>query len=76
MRLSKVYWTDAHFDQDDPDKPREKYTVQTVGWVKVKKSSRFLRVKGEKLPGSDGYRAVTSIPIENVIKIVDLEERG
>lgn len=62
MRLEIVTWRDAHFDTDEPVKPRKDYLVRTVGWTEEEK--RFLVVRSERLPkGEDPrWRAVTRIP--------------
>jgi hypothetical protein len=70
MRLEIVTWRDAYFDQDVPDKQRKDYLVQTVGWTNRK--GRFLRVRGERLPGKEGWRSITNIPIENVVERKEL----
>jgi hypothetical protein len=68
VTLEVVTWRDAHFDTDEPVKPREDFLVQTVGWVREEKN--FLVVRGEKLPkGEDPrWRAVTRIPWGMIIK--------
>lgn len=68
-------WRDAHFtlnDFDDDDETAE-YIVELVGWVK--QTGRWLRVESEHLPGDDGVRCVTRIPIENVVERIPLTER-
>lgn len=64
MSLEIVTWRDAHFEVDEPAKPRKDFLVKTVGWTKETK--RFLLVRSEKLPKGDGFRAVTSIPWDMV----------
>ena len=61
-------WRDAHFDTDEPAKSREDYLVKTVGWTK--KKGRWLVIRSEKLP--DGWRAVSYVPLENVVERRDL----
>lgn len=65
VSLEIVTWRDAHFDIDEPSKPRKDFIVKTVGWTKERK--RFLTIRSEKLPHGDGYRAVTNIPWGMVI---------
>jgi len=69
-RLELVTWRDAYFDQDTPDKPRKDYLVQTVGWTNTK--GRFLRVRSERLPSREGWRAITNIPLANVVERKEL----
>ena len=72
MKLQIVTWRDAYFDTDMPDKPRKDYLVQTAGWVK--RRGKFLVVYSEKLPDKEGWRAITHIPIENVVRRRTLKE--
>ena len=64
MTIELVTWRDAYFETDQ-EKKRKDYPVRTVGWVKETK--RFLVVRSEKLPKKEGYRAITFIPLENVL---------
>lgn len=70
-----VTWRDAWFDFDEPDPQdaRQDYLVSTVGFV-VRETSRFLSVAQEVLPGGDGFRAVTHIPVAVIEKVTPLEE--
>jgi hypothetical protein len=43
---------------------KEEYLVKTVGWVK--RRGRWLIIESEHTPA--GARAVTRVPIENVVK--------
>ena len=70
MKLQMVIWRDAYFDQDTPEKPRKDYLVKTVGWVK--KEGRFLVIRSEKLPYGEGFRAITRVPLGNVVERRDL----
>lgn len=65
MTLELVTWRDAYFEKEVPESPREDFLMKTVGWTT--EGPRFLRVVGER--GPEGVkRAVTYIPIENVVK--------
>jgi hypothetical protein len=72
VKLELVTWRDAHFDTDEPVKPREDYLVRTVGWTSGEKN--FLVVRSEKLPkGEDPrYRAVTRIPWAMIVERKEL----
>lgn len=72
MTLALVTWRDAHFWTDEPDRRPKDYKVRTVGWVKVE--GRFVRIISEKTP--DGNRAVTRVPLENVLSVERLETVG
>jgi hypothetical protein len=67
VAIERVTWRDAHFDTDEPVKPRSDYLVQTVGWVS--REENFLVVRSEKLPkGEDPrWRACTRIPYGMII---------
>ena len=60
--LIVITWTDAHFELDEGE-PREDFLVSTVGWV-LSRGPRFVRIASERIP--DGWRAITSIPVEVV----------
>lgn len=69
MRLELVRWRDAHFSIDDNDTDNEDYIMETPGWVR--EDGRWLRIEGEH--GPDGMaRAVTRVPLENVVARVPL----
>jgi hypothetical protein len=59
-----VSWRDAHFSFDD-DNDSEDFILETVGWVRP--DGKFLRIESEHQP-EGGARAVTRIPIENIIR--------
>lgn len=69
MRLQIVTWRDAYFDLEEPGSPRKDYLVKTVGWTK--KKGRWLVVHSEKLPDG-GWRAISRVPLENVVERRDL----
>lgn len=75
MTIEVVTWRDAHFDTDEPVKPREDYLVRTVGWTSSEKN--FLVVRSEKLPkGEDPrWRACTRIPWAMIVDRKTLEEK-
>lgn len=66
-RIELVTWRDAHHDFDYSE-PQKDFLVKTVGWTKVE--GRWLTIVQEKQPrGSDpGWRGVTRVPLENVVK--------
>jgi hypothetical protein len=55
-------WRDAYFDFDY-EAPRDDYLVRTVGFVVENDSNKFLSLAQEELPGEDGWRAVTHVPL-------------
>jgi hypothetical protein len=62
--LELVTWRDAHFSIND-DNDSEDFLMQTVGWTSI--DGRWLRIEGEH--GPDGSaRAVTRVPVENVVE--------
>jgi hypothetical protein len=61
--LELVTWRDAHFSMND-DHDEDDYLMQTVGWVSI--DGRWLRIEGERQPDGSA-RAVTKVPLENVI---------
>jgi hypothetical protein len=63
-RLELVIWRDANFHKDGVI--GGDYLMKTVGWVDVK--GKWVRIRGEKSPKGDGYRAVTRVPVANVVK--------
>jgi len=66
-KLELVTWRDAHFIGDmETDKPKRDYLCQTVGWVTEEKGGKFLRITSEHTPDAD--RAVTRVPVTNIIK--------
>jgi len=69
-RLEKVTWRDAHSYMDPPEKFPKDYLCHTVGWVRQEK--KFLRIESERTPES--ARAVTRVPLENVVKRVPLRK--
>ena len=73
MNLEIVTWRDAYFSTDQGEKSYKDYLVQTVGWTKETK--RFLVIRGEKLPHKEGYRAITKVPVENIIDRQILERK-
>lgn len=67
-----VTWQDAWFDFDKPvDEWREDYLVKTVGFLV--RDGDVLSLASEQLPGDEGYRAVTHIPIGVVQSTTVLE---
>ena len=77
MSLELIRWRDAVFSltdefDDDGDEPFD-YVVELVGWATL--NGRWLHVESEHLPGNDGVRCVTRIPIENVVERVPLTGR-
>jgi hypothetical protein len=64
--MEKVSWRDAFFFKDAPEADPDDYVVITLGWVT--EGPRFLRIASEQLPGEDGDRCVTFVPIENVVE--------
>jgi hypothetical protein len=61
--LELVTWRDSHFSMND-DHDEDDYLMQTVGWVSI--DGRWLRIEGERQPDGSA-RAVTKVPLENVI---------
>jgi len=66
MRLELVVWRDAWFSRDADSPAFEDYLMETVGWTDVE--GRWLVVRSERDLTGTGFRAVTHIPLENVIK--------
>lgn len=63
--IELVTWRDANFAREDFDDDTEDFLVETVGWVSV--VGIWLRIESEHQP--DGQmRAVTRVPLENVVK--------
>lgn len=70
LELVEVTWRDANFAWEAADATAlaEEYLVKTVGWL-LADGPVFLRVAAEVLPAGDGYRGITSVPVENVLGI-------
>jgi hypothetical protein len=67
-----VRWRDAWFDfEHGATGWRDTYVVQTVGFL-VRRDAGVISVAQELLPGRDGFRAVTHIPIGVVESIITL----
>lgn len=75
LRLVLVRWHDAWFDFEHGSSGgwREDYLVQTVGFL-VRQDRGVVSVAQELLPGRDGFRAVTHIPMGVVESIVTLAQ--
>lgn len=75
LRLVLVRWHDAWFDFEHGSSGgwREDYLVQTVGFL-VRQDPGVVSVAQELLPGRDGFRAVTHIPMGVVESIVTLAQ--
>lgn len=75
LRLVLVRWHDAWFDFEHGSSGgwREDYLVQTVGFL-VRQDPGVVSVAQELLPGRDGFRAVTHIPMGVVESIVTLPQ--
>jgi hypothetical protein len=72
LQLVLVRWRDAWFDfEHDASGWRDSYVVQTVGFL-VRRDPGVVSVAQELLPGRDGFRAVTHIPMGVVESIVTL----
>lgn len=68
MTIESVWWHDAWLDNETPaDGYKDDYLVNTVGFV-VRDTPGILSIAAEKLPGEDGYKAITHIP-QAVIKV-------
>jgi hypothetical protein len=76
VRLVLVRWRDAWFDfERDPSGWRDEYLVQTVGFL-VREEPGVVSLAQERLPGRDGYRAITHIPrgvIESITPVAEEE---
>lgn len=68
VKAAEVFWRDAHYEFEVKNLAdlRDDYVVRTVGYI-VDESPRFLTLAQEVLPGDDGWRGVTRIPVENVL---------
>jgi hypothetical protein len=67
-----VRWRDAWFDLDPPSSGwRDEYVVHTVGYL-VRENEDVVSVAQERLPGRDGYRAITHIPRGVVLGVTTL----
>lgn len=70
MKLQLVTWRDAHFQREEGagERPPKDYRMKTVGWTK--KEGRWLVIRSEKDTDESGagWRAITRVPIENVIR--------
>jgi hypothetical protein len=62
--LELVTWRDAHFSIND-DFDEDDYLMQTPGWTSI--DGRFLKIEGERQPDGSA-RAVTRVPLENVVR--------
>lgn len=63
--IEEVIWRDAHSADDDPgDDWAEDYLVHTVGFTS--NQGRWLRIEQEHTP--DGPRAITWVPLENIVR--------
>jgi hypothetical protein len=72
LELVMVRWRDAWFDfEHGATGWRDTYVVQTVGFL-VRRAAGVISVAQELLPGRDGFRAVTHIPIGVVESIITL----
>jgi len=74
----RVTWRDAHSDErirEDLSDLNEEYLVVTIGIV-MAAGPKFLRIADERLPNEDGWRGVSSIPIENLVKVEKLVPEG
>jgi hypothetical protein len=69
--LELVTWRDAHFSMND-DLDDEDFLMQTVGWASI--DGRWLRIESERKPDGDA-RAVTRVPLENVVERLVLVPR-
>jgi hypothetical protein len=61
--LELVEWRDAHFAKDDADDWPEDYVNATVGWIE--EEDKWLKISSELT--LDGERAVTRVPLVNVV---------
>jgi len=79
LELVMVRWRDAWFDfEHGATGWRDSYIVQTVGFL-VRRDAGVISVAQELLPGRDGFRAVTHIPmgvVESVITLARAEGAG
>jgi hypothetical protein len=62
--LELVEWRDANFYVDVPDDAPEDYIIATVGWIE--EDDTWLKITSELTP--DGERAVTRVPLVNVVR--------
>jgi len=79
LELVVVRWRDAWFDfEHGATGWRDTYIVQTVGFL-VRRNAGVVSVAQELLPGRDGFRAVTHIPmgvVESIITLARAEGAG
>src|SRR5438093_8210372 len=79
LELVMVRWRDAWFDfEHGATGWRDSYIVQTVGFL-VRRDAGVISVAQELLPGRDGFRAVTHIPmgvVQSVITLARAEGAG
>ena len=61
--MVRITWRDAYFDLDETTQ-REDFIVTTMGYL-VPGLPRFVHIASEKTP--EGFRAMTHIPVENII---------
>ncbi|HEX9693518.1 MAG TPA: hypothetical protein VGA74_00765 [Actinomycetota bacterium] len=72
LELVMVRWRDAWFDFEHGTTGwRDTYVVRTVGFL-VRRDAGVISVAQELLPGGEGFRAVTHIPMGVVESIVTL----
>jgi hypothetical protein len=72
LELVMVRWRDAWFDFEHGTTGwRDTYVVQTVGFL-VRRDAGVISVAQELLPGGEGFRAVTHIPMGVVESITTL----
>lgn len=62
-QIEWVSWRDAHFELEPNRDDGDDFIVETVGWAS--EVGDWLRIESEQTP--EGPRAITRIPIENVV---------
>jgi hypothetical protein len=79
LDLVMVRWRDAWFDfEHGATGWRDAYIVQTVGFM-VRRDEGVISVAQELLPGGEGFRAVTHIPmgvVESVTTLARADGKG
>lgn len=63
-----VVWTDAYFEVDEESDDNFDYCVTTYGVI-LGYHGKFLKLASEVLPNGEGFRAITHIPVANVLKV-------
>lgn len=72
MKIELVYWRDAYFmrDAEGNSLPHKDYIMEAVGFTEVQ--GRFLRIAAEHDRQTKSLRAVTWVPLDNIVERIPL----